>query len=93
MTRQQHALIGAAIGAMAGIALIGLNGAHFTGVSGAERIGELFGQVMGTAIIGAVVGLFIRPKQKVTLAEEDRERDKWSNEDKETFKGLMNKHD
>jgi len=93
VTRAKRMLVGAAIGAMVGTAFIGLRGADLRAASALGRIAELIGYLIGWALIPAVIALFVRPKQRATPAELDRERDDWSDEEKETIRNLMNKRD
>ncbi len=93
MTRANRMLVGAAIGAMVGIILIALNGAGPYAQSAVGNIAGLIANVLPSALIGAVIALCVKPKQKATPQELDRQRDNWSDEEKETFRNLMNKGD
>jgi hypothetical protein len=78
---------------MVGIVLIALNSADLHEPSAVGNIAYLIGSLLPPALIGAAIALFVKPKQTATPEERDRKRDNWSNEEKETFRDLMNKRD
>jgi hypothetical protein len=93
MTRAKRVLVGAAIGAMVGIVMIGINGADVHAQTAAGNIAGLIGSLLPATLIGAVIGLFVKRKQRAMPEELNRGRDNWSDEEKETFRNLMNKGD
>jgi hypothetical protein len=52
-------------------------------------LGELIGNLLAWASIAALIAFFVRPKPKAVASEQR----KWSVEEKETFRNLINKRD
>jgi hypothetical protein len=95
MTRAKRVGAGAAIGAGVGILanhFIYGDEWRFAGPSIGNVFGELIGILLAWALIGALIAFFVRPRLKATSLKE-REQDTWSDQEKETFRNLINKRD